>query len=686
MQYFKIEDKRNFIENADQPYDSSNVGAIWFLDTRTKLQHLITLLEKRINVALVNNYNEKPNGMAGQGRGFKLKSYVLSGFIEKKYFKKIDKKCFLKIQFYEKNGELFFSTDVDVNFSDSKNKFTIDRKSLQDSSSHSWKVDDNFPKDWDNLVDLILPQIKNNLLVLGNYITTQLIPIMDGKAEEMKSFILSDKISLNQILYGPPGTGKTYNSINKAISIINPEFDLKQARNFINDEYERLVAENQILFTTFHQSMSYEDFIEGIKPSTKNEKVTYAVEDGVFKRFVKRALIEYIKEIHDKDDVTEFDTLYENFVESIKCFEGKREGIFITKTGVELMLVEATDTSVLVKYLWSNNKKNEEGVHTFIVTKEKLKKVLLEGIEPDKVKSLKKELHPLIGHIHCELFAVYKRFYDFILEDKGEIETIHFDSDELSYEEVKEQFDLLTKADIKSKKVKPYVIIIDEINRGNVSQIFGELITLIEEDKRLGEGEALEVMLPYSKKIFGVPSNLYIVGTMNTADRSVEALDTALRRRFTFEEIESNPNIIASEGLLKENNGIIDTIDLPRVLETINNRIEVLCSRDHKIGHSFFLKVSSLEELKLTFSKNIIPLLKEYFYNDNEKIGWVLGEGFFVPKKALKKSVFTKFFNEQFPDFEVTYQLEDIDKIDIKKAMQQLLGDYSEAAKLDIEN
>lgn len=332
-------------------------------------------------------------------------------------------------------------------------------------------------------------------------------------------------------------------------------------------------------------------------------------------------------------------------------------------------------------------KKETEGQHTFRVTKEKLKKVLLEGIEPTKIKNLKTELHPLIGHIHSELFAVYKNFYDFVIANKGEIETIHFDYEELSFEEVKEQFDLLTKEEIKAKKVKPYVIIIDEINRGNVSQIFGELITLIEEDKRLGEDEALEVMLPYSKEKFGVPPSLYIVGTMNTADRSVEALDTALRRRFSFEEIQPNPSLIAAEGKLNKSQGIVDNINLPRVLETINNRIEVLSNRDHKIGHSYFMKVASLPELKATFKKNIIPLLHEYFYNDHEKIGWVLGEGFFVPQKTDKKTIFTDFFKQQKPDFEVTYQLADIDTIDIKKAMLQLLGDFKEEPKAqDIEN
>ena len=169
---------------------------------------------------------------------------------------------------------------------------------------------------------------------------------------------------------------------------------------------------------------------------------------------------------------------------------------------------------------------------------------------------------------------------------------------------------------------KPYVLIIDEINRGNVSQIFGELITLIEEDKRLGKDEALEVILPYSKEKFGVPSNLHIIGTMNTADRSVEALDTALRRRFSF--VEMMPEYEALNKIQ------FDDFHLGELLKTINSRIEALLDRDHTIGHSYFINIepNDTEALKEAFANKIIPLLQEYFYHDYEKIALILGEGF----------------------------------------------------------
>jgi 5-methylcytosine-specific restriction protein B len=175
---------------------------------------------------------------------------------------------------------------------------------------------------------------------------------------------------------------------------------------------------------------------------------------------------------------------------------------------------------------------------------------------------------------------------------------------------------------------EPKVLIIDEINRGNISQIFGELITLIETDKRLGNKEELTVTLPYSKASFGVPNNVYIIGTMNTADRSVEALDTALRRRFVFEEMIPAPEKITEIRIQKNLSEKIDDIDLQDVLKTINLRIEKLIDRDHAIGHSYFLDCVDIDDLRQTFYKNIIPLLQEYFFHDYAKIGLILGPGF----------------------------------------------------------
>ena len=181
---------------------------------------------------------------------------------------------------------------------------------------------------------------------------------------------------------------------------------------------------------------------------------------------------------------------------------------------------------------------------------------------------------------------------------------------------------------------KPYVLIIDEINRGNISRIFGELITLIEPSKRAGEVEEISLKLPYSKDNFSVPRNLHIIGTMNTADRSLTMMDTALRRRFDF--VEMLPDVI----LVK---GDFDGINVKEILKTINQRIEVLYDKEHLIGHSFLMNVDNIQELKSAFKNKILPLLEEYFYDDFKKIDLVLGGGnIFYMKEPKTLGEFSK--------------------------------------------
>ena len=392
---------------------------------------------------------------------------------------------------------------------------------------------------------------------------------------------------LNQILYGPPGTGKTYNTINKALEIINDE-EVKQLdfndRKAVKDLFDKKLKEGQIMFTTFHQSMSYEDFIEVVKPEIEEDEegrksVIYEVKKGIFKQIAEEARkIRYQSEEYVQQYT--FDDAWNKLIELVKDKISKKT---LLKIGSWEYGLSSKDS---LKY----SSVNSPSQYTFTITKQNI-----------------------LDSYHKKIARPSGAFQ----KDMNEI--VEFMKTEFQLADYVEENEISNKIE---QTPKPYVLIIDEINRGNVSQIFGELITLIEEDKRLGKNEALEVILPYSKEKFGVPSNLHIIGTMNTADRSVEALDTALRRRFSF--VEMMPEY---EELKKIQ---FDDFKLGELLKTINSRIEALLDRDHTIGHSYFINIkpNDTEALKEAFANKIIPLLQEYFYHDYEKIALILGEGF----------------------------------------------------------
>ena len=201
---------------------------------------------------------------------------------------------------------------------------------------------------------------------------------------------------------------------------------------------------------------------------------------------------------------------------------------------------------------------------------------------------------------------------------------------EIEYELSQGIFKKISRQAEKAGGKKNYVLIIDEINRGNIAKIFGELITLIEESRRLGETEATKVTLPYSGKSFGVPNNLYIIGTMNTADRSIALLDTALRRRFVFKEMMPDPSLIERD---------IEGVSLKELLEKMNERIRVLLDREHQIGHTYFFGVKDMKALKKAFQNKIIPLLQEYFYDNWEKIDLVLNQNGFIDSKSIDEFI-----------------------------------------------
>lgn len=410
--------------------------------------------------------------------------------------------------------------------------------------------------------------------------------------EPMKNADKTPVIPLNQILFGAPGTGKTYHTKKMAVEIINGKKE--RTREEINKEYEELIEAGQIVFTTFHQSLSYEDFIEGIKPETIDGNVTYEVKDGIFKSICKNA---FSKEITSDN----FEVVYQKLLDEI---DNSVDNKLVLET-----LVHAKEFTI---YKNSKNNirfhSNTEKAYEAVIKKEVLEHYLKTGEALD--------------------WAPYtKSVANYIIEKYNYIQN-------------------------EAIEPKNHVLIIDEINRGNVSAIFGELITLLEEDKRKGNPEHTEVKLPYSGKDFSVPNNVYIIGTMNTADRSVEALDTALRRRFSFVEMQPDPEILSDEKYEKYKD-----VDLSKLLETINQRIEMLIDKDHQIGHSYFIGIENLGDLKRTFKDKIIPLLEEYFYGDFGKIGLVLGEKFIEQTKYAEK-VFAKFtYEEDFLEDKKIYHI-----------------------------
>ena len=399
----------------------------------------------------------------------------------------------------------------------------------------------------------------------------------------------TQKQALNQILYGSPGTGKTYNTINRAIEIIDSDFyqQNKYNREALKEKFEEYKKAGQIEFITFHQSFSYEEFVEGIKAETSEDNISYEVKSGVFKKLSNKALQNFNQSNGNIKNKKDFETVFKELILD-KLKDDEKLEIRMKKSSFFIKEVDENKISF--------DKSGGESQHVLLI---KNLKNMYEA-EENKI---------IIGGL--------SQYYNPLLEY------------------------LLKNSEIKNTDKEPlknYILIIDEINRGNTSKIFGELITLIEPSKRIGADEEIRLKLPYSQELFGVPSNLYIIGTMNTADRSIALMDTALRRRFHFEEMMPNSS------LLKKFE--VDGIKIDNLLETINKRVEYLYDRDHTIGHAYFMSLENLEtkedkkaELENIFRNKIIPLLQEYFYDDWEKVRLVLGDGF-VEKIEVKSDIF----------------------------------------------
>ncbi|MDE2890827.1 MAG: AAA family ATPase [Gemmatimonadota bacterium] len=442
--------------------------------------------------------------------------------------------------------------------------------------------------------------------------TFDLINMLTGNRNEP----MKNLHPLNQILYGPPGTGKTWNTADYALAIIEDEsVDTisKKSREGNLQRFNELKENGQIEMVTFHQNYNYEDFIEGIRPvldSVGSGSVEYQLVPGVFRRIVKRADENRRQSELASGESWDIDALIEAFAKSIEERLESREEIKLfppdNKSGV-----------TIAKIHWSSGS---------------FRSVQLGGTVKD---------HRLTKKV---IIRDYGAFY------RGEIKSAQdikptYRSTASQHGNAKRYFHLFQKIkQFHDREWKPeapvsiekqnYVLIIDEINRGNIAKIFGELITLIEESKRIGRRDATTVRLPNSDEDddeFGVPDNLYIIGTMNTADRSIALLDTALRRRFEFVEMMPDPTLVAED---------IEGVDCQKLLEAMNNRIRFLLDREHQIGHTYFMNIHNLTTLEAAFKNKIIPLLQEYFYDNWEKIDLVLNRNGFIHKTRIESDLF----------------------------------------------
>ena len=454
--------------------------------------------------------------------------------------------------------------------------------------------------------------------------------LVNGKGEN--SVMNSGKINKNTILCGPPGTGKTYNTVKYAVAICEgKKFSEVEGENYdeVKDRYEKLKKDKRIAFVTFHQSYGYEDFIEGIKPEVDSESkgIKYDVTPGLFKSFCEEPS-EYKVSYEDEDySNSKIWSIMLNGREPADINEIKKD--CFNNDYIRFGLDDADD-DLTEKPGRSDGQslkvwrlKNEIKKGDLVVVQRGKMEIDAVGIITGDYEILEDK-------------DIYKRKRDVKWIFKDEVFDI---SDIYSKSQISPNY--LIKMDIESesllkklkkedcdvtKIVSPRVFIIDEINRGNISKIFGELITLVEETKRKGEKEETFVKLPYSGDEFSIPSNIYILGTMNTADRSIALIDTALRRRFSFLEMIPKPSELKDIDDVKN-------INIEKLLATINRRIEVMYDREHTIGHAFFMEIKNGENederfkiLASIFKNKIVPLLQEYFYEDYEKIQYVLGD------------------------------------------------------------
>jgi 5-methylcytosine-specific restriction protein B len=459
----------------------------------------------------------------------------------------------------------------------------------------------------------------------------------------------------NIILYGPPGTGKTYHVINKCLEILDPTLPSDLLENPSRRAeavrlFHKYVENNQVKFCTFHQSYSYEEFVEGIR--FVEEGQGFEIRDGIFKEICAAAqtTISDRKTVYDfnPDDINFFKMSLGNVKENNDdiyhyCIENN---VIALGWGGDVDYTNCPNKQAIQD---AYRAKYPQGESFGIEAVERFKHWMKQG---DIV---------IISYGNTQVRAIGKIVGDYTFNPDTSIDYNHFRAVEWLYKDVKIPVqkilrekvfsqqtiymfykkdinmdalkELLSSSDHTRQNNPQYVLVIDEINRGNISKIFGELITLIEPDKRIGSMNETWVTLPYSGERFGIPNNVHILGTMNTADRSIALLDTALRRRFDFIEMMPDYDLLPED---------VEGINVRKMLQVMNDRIEYLYDRDHVIGHAYFLAENPTVTFYLqVMLKKVIPLLQEYFYENWEYIELVLGGAGKVgdPSYFLHKSV-----------------------------------------------
>ncbi|MEM9824277.1 MAG: AAA family ATPase, partial [Bacteroidota bacterium] len=457
----------------------------------------------------------------------------------------------------------------------------------------------------------------------------------------------------NLILYGPPGTGKTF-SVEKIIEAF--EYDRTEEET----TFQELTEQGRVRFVTFHQSFSYEEFVEGLRPMTNDNEsgqshgLKYEVKPGILRQMANKAVISQLQEDFEGNQlqhIGESSTVWKVSLGS----RGKEEEVYkdcIQSNTIAIGWLPGEDL-----HNWSKQdiyqaleKENTNGsdrptndsdtIYKF-VNEIQIGDVVLVFASVNSIRAIgvvtgayyRDETKPNY-YFHRRKVSWLKIFdqpFEILKYNDNVRLTLKtvYKLTRIEFSDIKEMLQIDEAENKKPKSAAlPHFLIIDEINRGNISKIFGELITLIEKDKR----DKIKVQLPYSQSTFSLPANLYIIGTMNTADRSIALLDTALRRRFAFKELEPDVEVI------KNNDPFVDDdIDLALLLERLNEQITQKIDRDHRIGHAYFLDVYHLKQLKLIWYYQILPLLMEYFYNDGKAIASIVTSNFIDENSAQIK-------------------------------------------------